>query len=103
MPKLPCHCGFILDLTPLPLEGIKKFYFFDSEMDEELADRIVAASARLHQAPADEVIDTPADALVYGAMESGGTFLVCPNCGRLILSWRDEGLGDFYEPEPSRD
>src|SRR5437763_1380843 len=100
MPKMACHCGAILNLTPIPLAGIRKYHFFSSDAIAQLSSEALKAADQLRGEEEAARVDGVADAWFYPAIATGGTFIVCPECGRLIVSWGDEGLGYFFAPEP---
>ncbi len=89
MPKLPCKCGYIHDLTPIPDDGWltirDKVYevVIDAEFDRN----------RLGKAQPDtNEFDTlcEKDRLVGDAL---GLLYECPKCNRLM--WKKPGENDY--------
>lgn len=87
MPKLACHCGHILDLTPIP-NHVEYAFFNVDRWDECIA--LLAAAA---QSDGDLPLgDRLSDALA-GFVDH---FYRCPTCGRLIVFWDGADGGQSY-------
>jgi hypothetical protein len=84
MPKIACKCGYVLNLivTPSP-DGY-------ALVSERMIDMLYEAAA---------ASETPSHIVSRVHLETDKLYL-CPQCGRLILLWKEEnGQPTFYFPE----
>lgn len=79
MPKLPCPCGHVLDLSPIP--NHVEYAFFNADRWGECIALLVASTRS--EGDNSSLHERLSDALP-GFVDS---FYRCPICGRLIVFW----------------
>lgn len=98
MPKYRCPCGHIINLSLIPRPDV---YLFIGEVRlDSLWDRLDAALREDLEAL--QRGESP-PILGEAVAETFSKFLRCPQCGRLIFFWGDDGREQVYVPETDRD